>query len=427
MRFCLIGYERNDHIKKQLKIFLVGNVDFPGGSAGSAHVGLIVKGLRKHGVQASLVIPYGHSRWDLANSVRFSGHHGGVPYIYMDGKTPLSNRSITKVLNHIIGIINTILLIHRNTRGGNKLDAIIFTNGPSLLRLFPILTICSLCKIPMFFWEVERRSIALDDYGFKGIVRRAEYKLSENLLPKYAKGYIVISSFLKNYYSTHLKPEKILLSPILVNSNVLLSESVLLNSRILKERYKNRKIIVYSGTYAEKDGVYYLLDAIEHVAENMPEVLFVFTGKSVGNEVEELKRKIRSLGIGENVIFTGFISYDELNSFYLAADLLLACRTNSPYANNGFPWKLGEYCMIGNPVLVTRVGDIELYFEDKKNIFIAEPENSNDIAEKILQIMNDSQTAQLIAKLGKEKAIENFDYMYQAKRLKEFVENNIKQ
>src|SRR5690606_35014547 len=102
-----------------------------------------------------------------------------------------------------------------------------------------------------------------------------------------------------------------------------------------------------------------------------------------------VKKYIYDLNLNDKVILTGFISSKELYCYNQLADLLFVCRSNSPFANHGFPWKLGEYCMTGKPIIATRVGDIEYYFKDGENMFIVNPEDSNAIADKVAYVFTD--------------------------------------
>lgn len=75
-------------------------------------------------------------------------------------------------------------------------------------------------------------------------------------------------------------------------------------------------------------------------------------------------------------------------------------RSNSRFANYGFPFKLSEYLATGNIVLATNVGDVCDYIEDKKSAYIVTPEDSHSIAKSILHIYSNQQEAFDVAKGG---------------------------
>lgn len=63
------------------------------------------------------------------------------------------------------------------------------------------------------------------------------------------------------------------------------------------------------------------------------------------------------------------------------AEALVLDRPNSLQAQYGFPTKLGEYLLTGNPVVVTKVGDIPLYLKDGVSALLSEDRNPKEFAE----------------------------------------------
>jgi len=155
--------------------------------------------------------------------------------------------------------------------------------------------------------------------------------------------------------------------------------------------------------------------------------LLVTTGKpSKYNPIENILKIVNELGIIDNFKYLGLVNRNELKFINQNADLLLVCRSNSEFANHGFPWKLGEYLMTKNPIIATKVGDIENYLQDNKEIFLAEPENVESIANKMINVFDDYDRAKQIANNGYLKALEVFDYVNDSKKLIEFIKTNLK-
>jgi glycosyltransferase involved in cell wall biosynthesis len=174
--------------------------------------------------------------------------------------------------------------------------------------------------------------------------------------------------------------------------------------------------------------VHYLIDAFGEVVKNHPDTVFIMTGKN-DNEVlmDRVRAHIKKLNLEDKIHLLGFVSSQELARYNSMADVLFVCRTSSPFANHGFPWKLGEYCMTGKPIIATNVSDIEHYFTDNESLFIVEPDNSKAIAEKVTYIFNNYSKALEVAQRGKETAIKCFNYVDKTNELKEFIaKNNIK-
>lgn len=75
-------------------------------------------------------------------------------------------------------------------------------------------------------------------------------------------------------------------------------------------------------------------------------------------------------------------------------------RTNSRFANYGFPFKLSEYLATGNILLATNVGDVCQYVQDKVSALVVPPENPKAIAEAICYINSHHEESLNIAKAG---------------------------
>ena len=140
--------------------------------------------------------------------------------------------------------------------------------------------------------------------------------------------------------------------------------------------------------------------------------------------MDKVASDIKNHGLNDKIRLVGFVNSDELLCYNTMADILFVCRSNSPYANHGFPWKLGEYCMTGKPIIATRVSDIETYFTDNETLFIVEPNSPKAIEEKVDSIFSNYDKALEVAKKSRETAIKCFGNIEKAKEIIEFVERN---
>ncbi len=61
-----------------------------------------------------------------------------------------------------------------------------------------------------------------------------------------------------------------------------------------------------------------------------------------------------------------------------------------------------------------------------KEIFLAEPENTESIANKMINVFDDYDKAKQIANNGYLKALKVFDYVNESKKLIEFIKANMK-
>lgn len=405
-----------------MAILLIRDLDFPNGGANTAHASLIVKGIRENNERAVLIIPRGKYTNDKRMSYRRKGNLNNIPYLFMvDLKN--NQKNLFKKIFAKRGIIDTVSFLWKREKSGRKDIVIIVT--PNVIKQFPIIFMCWLKKIPLFFWIVEKMSLNLEFKGLIGILNFFSEKLTESNISRFSSGNIVISTFLKKHYLKYLPENKVMISPIFVDPLEQPNSKILDKLKSFKKRYQDKKILVYSGTFAEKDGIHYLLDAFSILLKKIPNAYFIMTGKSPRiKTMQDIRSHISNLDIEKSTLLTGFVSREELACYNMIADILLVCRTNSDFANFGFPWKLGEYCMTKKPILATRVGDIELYFTDNKDIFLAEPENVVSIKTKMEFILTNYKLSTEIAINGFYTSKKHFNYISETEKVIKFINRN---
>lgn len=225
-----------------------------------------------------------------------------------------------------------------------------------------------------------------------------------------SSGLIVISSQLKDYFvKNNCNPEK----THVVNMTVDGSRFDGISKQITE------KYIAYCGTASNnKDGVDQLIKSFSLVVKKHPEYKLYI----IGNTPSKRQRfgnyeLVKTLGIENNVVFTGSVSANEMPQLLTNAEILALDRPDNMQAKYGFPTKLGEYLLTGNPVVITRVGDIPLFLSDGVNAFIAEPDNPQSFAEKLCFAIENPVEARKIGERGKQVAETCFNSIKETKKL----------
>lgn len=215
-------------------------------------------------------------------------------------------------------------------------------------------------------------------------------------------GLFVISHNLKNFYCSHgITPDKIHVINMTVDASRF--------EKLIKQ--PTERYIAYCGTATNnKDGVDQLIKAFAIVVKTIPSLKLYIIGTSPKkSEVSGNLNLVNRLGITDNVVFTGVISSNNIPQLLKNAEVLVLDRPNNKQAEFGFPTKLGEYLLTGNPVVVTRVGDIPLYLKDGKNALLAEPNSPNDFANKIIWTLMHKSESEKIGAAGRKLALETFN------------------
>jgi len=213
-----------------------------------------------------------------------------------------------------------------------------------------------------------------------------------------------------------IKPQKIFHLPILVDYREFTEYSAAPIPLLSDKKY-----FLNSGALGEKDGCNYLLDAFALLCRQHEDVYLVFTGDPDYYRKQYIANLSRELGIEGQIIFTGFLSKDQLVWSYQHAIALLCCRNNSQYANYGSPTKLSEYLSTGKPVITNEVGDNNVYLEKNRNAFIARVEDCESIAEQMHLILTKPATAVEVGNEGQKVAKSYFHYENYVSSLDTFV------
>lgn len=235
---------------------------------------------------------------------------------------------------------------------------------------------------------------------------RIKYKLInffEGRIHLFCDRVVVLSSYLKDFFVKQLNV-KIPVELIPVSSN-LKAESK------SKEKFHSPLKISYTGSFAKKDGLQFLINAFNEFSKKFTDSQLLLTG--IGNNPQKLVEDSKN----SKIKYIGYLSDEEYYNFLLDADILCMTRLNTKFANAGFPFKLGEYLATGNPVVVTDVSDISDYLENNIDAKIVPPENSHALCAALTEYAEDFKAASKIGERGKEKALKFFNYQINGDKL----------
>lgn len=186
----------------------------------------------------------------------------------------------------------------------------------------------------------------------------------------------------------------------------------------------SKPYVAFTGTMSnQKDGVDVLIKAFIKVAAKYPD-LHLYLAGFWHYDVPAQDKLMEESGVANRIHRLGVLEREQIPPFICNARVLALSRPDSHQAQGGFPTKLGEYLATGNPVCVTRVGEIPDYLEDNVSAFMAEPGSVTSFAEALDRAMGEN--AMSVGTMGRRVAEENFNVAVQARRLSEFLKENEK-
>ena len=120
----------------------------------------------------------------------------------------------------------------------------------------------------------------------------------------------------------------------------------------------------------------------------------------------EIKEKINSLGLDDNVIPLGIVN--NMPQVMAATDIFIA-----PYLSiesiADYPISLLEAMACGKPVIATNVGGIPEIVKQGENGLLVRPNDPSELAKTILYMLRNRERAKRMSKQGAKYIAENFD------------------
>jgi len=223
-----------------------------------------------------------------------------------------------------------------------------------------------------------------------GKIRRVLHYYLELKSVFFADGLICASKYLYNYYKKIAKSFNkinypVLYSPYAFNDKVILAPTKLAST--LKERYKNKTILIYMGGMAINYGLFTMINAIQLLSLKNRKVKLLLMGN--GADLAEAKEFVMINKLNEYVEFLGYVPEDEISSYFEMADMLISPLNNSIQDKARCPSKIYIYLPFNKPVLTSKVGEAkEIFKEDGYYFDNSKPESLSRLIENIMDKRN---------------------------------------
>jgi len=355
-----------------------------------------IKGFSEIGITTNVYFLRPNQKKEKVNAV-----YPNVTFHYLWENKKFNTNKYVKYGQQILWVLSSLMKRKKN-------DNIILFGSNEFLFLF------SLFRNLNIYYEVTEHPglwMAGKSLHVKLMFRLYYYSI------KKIKGIFVISSPLKEFYIG-----KGVSASVIHTVNMIVDTSRFEN---LKKGVSIDRYIAYCGSIVnKKDGVDDLIEAFNIVSQRIGDIKLLLMGiYNYKADEEKNINLINKYSLQDRIIHTGEVSVLEMPQLLKNASALVLARPDNLQAKNGFPTKLGEYLLTSNPVVVTRVGDISLFLKDGESAYIAEPDNIEDIAEKIYLALTD-ECASLIGKKGLEVAKEHFNYFKEAQKIYKAIYNH---
>ncbi|WP_405565119.1 glycosyltransferase family 4 protein [Polaribacter sp. Asnod6-C07] len=184
------------------------------------------------------------------------------------------------------------------------------------------------------------------------------------------------------------------------------------NKKLEDKNYdiSDKNYIAFAGRISPEKGLPILLAA----AKKLPKISFHLAGLMRPGYRQELE-------IPKNVVLRGMLNADEMKTFYEKAKILV--HTSICY--EGFPMVFPEAMAYKLPIIAPDLAGYPEIVEHNYNGLLFKPQNSNDLADKIVSIWTDKEKLEVFGKNGFQKVNKNYSKQFYFDILLEAYQKNI--
>lgn len=379
------------------KILYIGGFKLPAGNAAAQRVTGNAKAIRALGYEVVLIGVSDNPRLGKFESEGFTCY---------EIKYPVGLREWIRYLWSIEFISEKIKV--------ESVDTVILYNFPSL-QMYRLMKrfrpkVNFLSDVTEWYFS--------SGYGVDAVIKRIDVWYRMKVLHKRMDGLIVISSFLKDYYSRFLK--NIILIPPLVDLDDNKWQNCSLNSPDRGFEIK----FVYSGSPGTggKDKLDVIIDCLNLAkkATNTASIKLLV----VGVTKEEYLSSFRGYNTDfTNIEFLGRVDHFDALQIVSECNYAIFFRDPTRVNNAGFPTKFVEAISLGVPVITNKTSDLEHYYNnypDKLGFIVDELNDHDKIVETLqtaISAVNDGRFELMRAFCQKSKLFDFNNYRNEFRKM----------
>jgi glycosyltransferase involved in cell wall biosynthesis len=173
-------------------------------------------------------------------------------------------------------------------------------------------------------------------------------------------------------------------------------------------------IVGFVGRFSPEKGIMEFIQALPLILNASTDVkIFLIGGGKVDNQVVST---LNALNMKERVILHNWINYSDLPKYYNQTRLIVI-----PSKSEGLPNVLLEAMSCGTPVLATPVGGIPDIVKDRETGFLLKNLTREEIAEKVLSALSDTNLLKLVSQNALNQLSEHFSFNAAIGRYREII------
>ncbi len=172
---------------------------------------------------------------------------------------------------------------------------------------------------------------------------------------------------------------------------------------IKKHRLEDKKVILFAGRLNKARGGEVILKSLREILKKEPNTILLVIGKkdAYASLMVDLCKKYK---LGDNVVFTGWITGQELKAAYWSSDLVVF----PSLCFESFGLVCLEAMAAKKPVVASYFGGPSEIVLDKQSGYLVNPYNISQLSEKSLELLTNKQRKEEFGQVGFKRAKQLF-------------------
>ncbi len=196
-------------------------------------------------------------------------------------------------------------------------------------------------------------------------------------------------------------------------------ENAPLNSSIMSA-FQSGFVLLYIGDTGLRRGLATAIEAVSLLKADIPELQLVIVGKGSADQV--LKDQVKQLNIEDIVKFQGWQDPSLFASYISASNVGISPLHRNRHHDTTYANKLFQYMSFAKPVLVSDATAQKNLVVSAGAGLVHKEKDSQDFADKVLQLYRDPSAAKQMGKQAKEVVVSKFNWKINAENLGKLYE-----
>ncbi len=163
---------------------------------------------------------------------------------------------------------------------------------------------------------------------------------------------------------------------------------------------EGKKVLGFIGSFYAYEGLPLLLDAMPKMLQYSADIRLLLVGG--GPQESLIKRKVKELGLEQEVVFTGRVPHDQVQAYYNQVEIFVYPRLAMRLTELVTPLKPLEAMAQGRLVVASDVGGHKELIRDRENGCLFKAGDAEDLADTVVGLLSTESNWPDLKRAGRE-------------------------